>query len=208
MSFLFRKRQDEPKSLGGRLVKESYKKKGERASQIDGYDKIAEDDNNVAYKNKDGKYKIAIAGSNNMNDALTDAKLFFGANIADTDRYKQSRDFIKNVAGEDRANVELFGHSLSGTIVNELQKQNPQFESTAYNPYIVSSSQLSNKTKNKRTYSDVASLIGSGHSSMENQTEGSGFDVIASHSINNFKKGGKIGSVSTSSTTKRKYLSN
>lgn len=199
MSFLFRERQKEPKSFGGKLVKESYKKKGERLEEIDGYEKIAEDDVNVAYKNKEGKYKIAIAGSKNMDDALTDAKLFFGANIADTDRFKQSKDFIKKVAGDDRANVELFGHSLSGTVVNELQKQNPEFETTAYNPYIVNSSQLADKTKNKRTYSDVASLIGSGHSSMENQTEGSGFDVIASHSINNFKHGGKI---------KKKYLAN
>lgn len=201
MSFLFRERQKEPKSFGGKLVKESYKKQGERVQSIDGYEKIAEDDVNVAYKNKEGKYKIGIAGSRNMEDALTDAKLFFGTNIADTDRFKQSRDFIKRVAGDDKANVELFGHSLSGVVVNELQKQNPEFESTAYNPYIVSTSQLSDKTKNKRTYSDVASLIGAGHASMTNQTEGSGLDVIASHSINNFRKGGLIKVIK-----KRKYL--
>ena len=189
--FSFLKKKTEPEEFGARVVNQAYKKSNERVGQIDGFTKIAEDDANVAYKNDKGQYKIGIAGSKSLDDALTDAKLFFGKNIADTDRYKKSSDFVKKVtAGTSNPDVELFGHSLSGTIVNELQKQNPTYKSTAYNPYILSSSQLSSQTKNKRTYTDPASLLVA--TQVENTKLGS-FDPIASHSILNFKRGGRIG---------------
>jgi hypothetical protein len=192
---MFFTKPNKPKSLGANIVNIAYSNKNERPSTYthnnQTYTKLYDDDNNVAYKDNYGNIKVGIAGSNSMNDALTDAQLFFGKNIQDTDRYKNSANFLKKVMNENaNANVELFGHSLSGTIVNELQKNNSNISSTAYNPYLLNSNQISNKTKNVRTYTDPASLLVAGN--IENQLFGSSLNPLDSHSLNNFKLGGMV----------------
>jgi hypothetical protein len=190
---MFFNQSKKPKSLGANLVNIAYSSNRPSTYTHDNqtYTKIYDDDNNVAYKDSNNNIKIGIAGSKNMNDALTDAKLFFGQNIQDTDRYKKSADFLKQVMNNNsNANVELFGHSLSGTIANQLQKDNPNISSTAYNPYLLNTNQISNKTRNIRTYTDPASLLVAGN--IENQLEGSSLNPIDSHSINHFKFGGLV----------------
>ncbi len=187
----FKKKKKEPESFGAKIVNEAYKDKNERKREIDGYVKVAEDSDNVAYKNKEGKYKIGIAGSQNLEDALTDAKLFIGGDIKTMDRYKKSEEFVKKITeGTSNPDVELFGHSLSGLIVNQMQKDNPNFKTTAYNPYILNKEQLSNETKNIRTMTDPASLLVATH--MDNQIKGSSLNPLDSHSILNFRRGGRV----------------
>jgi hypothetical protein len=180
-----------PKSLGANIVNLAYTEKGKRPDTYNEFTKIYDDNNNVAYKDKNNNIKIGIAGSNSMGDALTDAKLFFGTNIKDTDRYKTSATFLKKVMDENTdSKIELFGHSLSGTIANQLQKDNPNITSTAYNPYLLNSGQISDKTKNIRTYTDPASLLVAG--SIMNQFSGSSLNPLDAHSLLNFKHGGLV----------------
>lgn len=187
--FSFFKKPTKPKSFGANLVNFSYDEQN-RPNQYNGYTKIASDKNHVAYKKGD-ELKIAIAGSNNMNDALTDAKLFLGTNIKDTSRYKDTETFLNKVMSDNQnAKVEIFGHSLSGTIVNQLKKDNPTFEATAYNPYLLSSSQIGQGTKNIRTATDPASLLVAPY--ITNQLTGSSFNPLESHSLLNFKHGGLV----------------
>ena len=189
--FNFFDKPKKPRSLGANMVNIAYTEKSKRPMTYEGFTKISEDDNNIAYKDTKGNIKVGIAGSNSMSDALTDAKLFFGKDIKDTDRYKTSETFLKKVMDENKdSNIELFGHSLSGTIANQLQKDNSSITSTAYNPYILNSSQISDKTKNIRTYTDPASLLVA--NKMENQFAGSSLNPLESHSILNFKKGGMV----------------
>jgi len=189
----FQKKKKEPKSQGARLVNLAYD--DNRPNEFDNMEKIAEDKFNVAYRDKNdrNKIKIGIAGSNSLDDALTDANLFFGKKIEDTDRYKQSHDFVKKITeGLSNPDVELFGHSLSGTIVNQLQKEHPEYTSTAYNPYLINTDQIATKTKNLRTATDPASMLVAFNENVKSQVEGSSLNPLDSHSLTNFKKGGLI----------------
>lgn len=187
-----------PKSLGANIVNIAYADKNSRPNTYihDGslYTKLYDDEHNVAYRNNKGGIKVGIAGTNNFNDAVTDAGLLLGNDIRNTDRYKSSASFLKKVMDENKdANIELFGHSLSGLITNQLQKDNPNISSTAYNPYLLNTNQISDKTRNIRTYTDPASLLVA--SNIENQLWGSSLNPLDSHSLNNFKLGGLVKAV-------------
>ena len=135
----------------------AYDKK--RDDVINGYKKIMEDENNVAYRDNEGNVKIGIAGTHSLKDVITDIKVLGGKKIEDTQRYKQSEDFIKKINEKYRPKkMELETHSLSGMIGNKLaDKYDFITGGKSYNPFLLNKSQISKKIENVRSPFDIVS---------------------------------------------------
>jgi|688.fasta_scaffold455034_2 dienelactone hydrolase len=183
---------------GATFVREAYKEAG---GNLEGYTLIKQDANNKAYKNNaTGAINVGIRGTSNLSDVITDVGHAVGVNISTTDRYKDSKKFLEDLKRQNpTANLNVYGHSLGGTIVNKLAKENPQLISSgeAFNPYALKGSDLDSggKIKNYRTKADVASALGAINNNIE--SVGSIFDIAKSitdnHSLSNFyKNGGRI----------------
>jgi len=130
----------------------------ERPAEIDSYKKIAEDEDNVAYRDDAGRVKVGIRGTSNLADVMTDVNVLGGKRIEDTDRFKKSEDFINKIREKYKpADVSLSGHSLGGGIVNALSKKYG-YTGTAINPFLTDKSQISDKIKNVRSAFDPVSL--------------------------------------------------
>lgn len=133
----------------------AYDKK--RDDVINGYKKIMEDENNVAYRDDEGNVKIGIAGTHSLKDVVTDIKVLGGKKIEDTQRFKQSEDFIKKINEKYKpTDISLSGHSLGGGIVNALSKKYG-YKGEAFNPYLLNKSQISKKIENVRSPFDIVS---------------------------------------------------
>jgi hypothetical protein len=130
-----------------------------RPDVINDYKKVDEDDENVAYRDdKTGKVRIGIRGTAGADDLLTDAKILAGTKIDDTDRFKRSETFFQRIKDKYKpTDIKLSGHSLGGGIVNRLS-QKYDVEGSAYNPFLLDKSQISDKIKNVRSAFDPVSL--------------------------------------------------
>ena len=129
-----------------------------RPDVVDGFQKIDEDSDNVAYRDDAGNVKIGIRGTSNLDDLKTDANILGGKQIQDTDRFKKSEEFINRIKEKYKpSDISLSGHSLAGGVVNALSKKYG-YKGTAYNPFITDKSQISDKIKNVRSVFDPVSL--------------------------------------------------
>lgn len=158
---------------------------------------------NKAYKDTQGNISIGIRGSADMSDYALDAKkLLFGDNLLNSERYKNTDTFIKDVRRENpNAKISASGHSLGGTILNRFVNENAGVinQAEAYNPFITRNQDLSADVKNYRKKGDLASVLGTysaiaGNKKIEEfEPEKSADGVLATHSLSNFlKKGGRI----------------
>lgn len=130
----------------------------QRPDVVDGFKKIEEDEDQVAYRDDAGNIKVGIRGTSNLDDLKTDVNILRGKNIEDTDRYKKSEDFINKIKEKYKpSDISLSGHSLSGGIVNALSKKYG-YKGTAYNPFLTNKSQISDKIENVRSAFDPVSL--------------------------------------------------
>ena len=157
---------------------------------------------NKAYRKGD-TIDIGIRGSADVADYALDAKkLLFGDNLLQSDRYKDSERFIKDIRRENpNAKIRVAAHSLGGTILNRFVNENPNVinQAEAYNPFVTTNMDLSADVKNYRKKGDVASVLGTydfiaGNKKVEDfetETEPSG--VLDKHSLSNFLKKGKMG---------------
>lgn len=184
---------------GATFASEAYKESG---GNLDGYTLIKQNANNKAYKNNvNGSIHVGIKGTSNLSDIVTDVRHAVGVNISTTDRYKDSKTFLEDLKRQNpTANLNIYGHSLGGLIVNKIAKNEPQLISSgqAFNPYALKTSDLDSggKVTNYRTKTDVASALGSINNSNV-ESVGSIFDITKSitenHSLRNFyKNGGKM----------------
>lgn len=129
-----------------------------RPDVVNGFKKIGEDDENVAYRDDAGRVKIGVRGTAGAGDLLTDAKILGGKRVEDTSRFKRSEDFVNKIRDQYKpTDLSLSGHSLGGGIVNALSKKYG-YSGSAYNPFLTDKSQISDKIKNVRSVFDPVSL--------------------------------------------------
>ena len=130
----------------------------ERPAEIDGYKKIAEDEDQVAYRDDAGRVKIGIRGTSNLGDVMTDVNVLRGKKLEDTERYKKSESFVNKIRDQYKpSDISLSGHSLGGGIVNALSKKYG-YTGSAYNPFLLKKEDISEKVKNIRSAFDPVSL--------------------------------------------------
>jgi len=154
-----------------------------RPLEVDGYKKIAEDEHNVAYQ-KDGQIKFGVAGTHDLKDVVTDAKILAGKKIEDTDRYKQSENFINKIKEQYKpSDISLSGHSLGGGIVNALSKKYG-YKGKAYNPYLLKKEDISDKVENVRSVFDPVSIAVA--PSIKTDYSKIDFNPLQAHSISQF----------------------
>lgn len=159
---------------------------------------------NKAYIDKEGNIDIGVRGSADVVDYALDAKkLLFGDNLLQSERYKDTERFIKNIRQDNpNAKINISGHSLGGTIVNRFVNENAGVinRAEAYNPYVTQNMDLSADVKNYRKKGDIASVLGTykwisgenkGIEEFEPETSPDG--VLEKHSLANFLKKGQIG---------------
>jgi dienelactone hydrolase len=201
LDFLFKKKEKKTNRFGTRhgagIANQSYK--GKADSTFNGHTLISENEFNKAYKNPiTNEIDVGVRGTAGFSDVITDAKKLFGSDIKKSDRYKNSSDFVKKLKQENpTSKINLYGHSLGGAIVNELAKENPNIITSgeAYNPYLLSSSDASNKIKNYRLPTDVASLLAVNSENVKTVGDASDYTrgILDAHSLENFMKlGGQI----------------
>jgi len=159
---------------------------------------------NKAYIDKEGNIDIGIRGSADAADYALDAKkLLFGDNLLNSERYKNTEQFIKDIRRDNpNKKIAVSGHSLGATILNRFVNENPNVinEAEAYNPFVTQNMDLSADVKNYRKKGDVASVLGTykwitgenkGIEEFEPETSPDG--LIEKHSLANFLKKGKMG---------------
>lgn len=190
---------------GALIANQSYKEKADKNIN-DNYnlELIAENEFNKAYKDKNtGDINIGIRGTAGLTDVLTDVKHLVGADIKNTDRYKNSKEFLENIKRQNpTSNINLYGHSLGALITNKLAEEKPDIVSggEGYNPYALKGSDLESggKIKNYRMNTDVASALGSLGADTKNiKSVGDISDItkgiLDTHSLSNFlKTGGRV----------------
>ena len=155
-----------------------------RPDEVNGFKKIDEDEDNVAYKDDLGNIKVGIRGTSNLDDLKTDANILGGKNIEDTDRYKKSENFINRIKEKyNPSNISLSGHSLGGGIVNKLS-QKFGYTGKAYNPFLTDKSQISDKIVNVRSAFDPVSALVS--KDIKTDYSKIDFNPLKAHSISQF----------------------
>ena len=156
----------------------------ERPAEVDGYKKIDEDEENVAYRDDAGRVKIGIRGTASGGDILTDAKILGGKRLEDTSRFKRSEDFVNKIRDKYKpADLSLSGHSLGGGIVNALSKKYG-YQGTAYNPFLLKKEDISEKVKNVRSAFDPVSLAVAPH--IKTDYSKIDFNPLKAHSVSQF----------------------
>jgi len=148
-----------------------------------------------AYRTPDGKIQVGIRGTSSVGDAFTDIKHITGSDIRQTDRYKSTEKFIKDVSFKNQKPVELYAHSLGGLIANKFTQDNPNLVSggQTYNTFALSKNDLSSKLKHVKTKNDPVSALGSdGVKSLTSSLTDYVQSPLSAHSLSNFLKAGGI----------------
>ena len=148
-----------------------------------------------AYRTPDGKIQVGIRGTSSIGDAFTDIKHITGSDIRQTDRYKSTEKFIKDVSFKNQKPVELYAHSLGGLIANKFTQDNPNLVSggQTYNTFALSKNDLSSKLKHVKTKNDPVSALGSdGVKSLTSSLTDYVQSPLSAHSLSNFLKAGGI----------------
>ena len=155
---------------------------------------------NKAYVDADGNIDIGVRGSGDLVDYALDAKkLLFGDNLLQSERYKNTETFIKDIRRDNpNKKINVGAHSLGGTLVNRFVNENAGVIDYAetYNPYVTTNMDLSADVKNYRKKGDVASVLGTygfiaGNKKIEEfEPENKPDGILETHSLKQFLKKG------------------
>lgn len=180
---------------GALIANEAYKANASR--DLEGGRKLIDENEFAkAYETPDGRIQVGIRGTSSIGDAFTDIKHLTGSDIKQTDRYKSTEKFIKDISFKKQKPVELYAHSLGGLVANKFTQDNPTLVSKGetYNTYALGKGDLSSKLRNVKTKNDLVSALGSnGVTSLSSSLTDYVQSPLASHSLDNFlKDGGRV----------------
>ena len=144
------------------VLKNSYDKKSNQANFLKdkGYtfDNELSNDNQQVYYNNNGHLLFSVAGTHNLSDAGTDAKLMLGQ-LKDTKRYQQAEmTFNKAKAKYKPSRTTAVGHSLGGSIASKINADEIITLDKGAEPFV----KTRNNEKAYRTSGDIVSLFSSG----------------------------------------------
>jgi hypothetical protein len=179
---------------GALIANEAYEAHANKSLE-GGRTLIDENEFAKAYRTADGKIQVGIRGTASVGDAFTDIKHITGSDIRQTDRYKSTEKFIKDVSFKNQKPVELYAHSLGGLIANKFTQDNPNLVSggQTYNTFALSKNDLSSKLKHVKTKNDPVSALGSdGVKSLTSSLTDYVQSPLSAHSLSNFLKAGGI----------------
>ena len=117
----------------------------------------------VYYNPRKNKLLFNVSGTHNMSDVFTDVNLAVG-NLRNTGRYKEASQTLDRAKQKYHPKTTtLSGHSLGGSIVQDLSVKNPNDKAYAYNAgYSLFNLPYSNTNLNSfRTAGDPVSILGS-----------------------------------------------
>jgi len=174
------------------VLKNSYDKKSNQSNFLKdkGYtfDNELSNDNQQVYFNKDGHLLFSVAGTHNVSDAGTDAKLMLGQ-LKDTKRYQQAEmTFNKARAKYNPKRTTAVGHSLGGSIASKLNADEIITLDKGAEPFV----KTRNNEKAYRTSGDIVSLFASGGKNVKTLHKGDynltdPFSWYKAHNISNIK---------------------
>lgn len=175
------------------VLKNSYDKKNNQANFLSdkGYDFDNElsNHNQQVYFNKDkGHLLFSVAGTHNLSDVGTDAKLMMGQ-LKDTNRFKEAdMTFKKAKEKYEPTRTTAVAHSLGGSIVSKLNADEIITLDKGAEPGV----KTRNNEKAYRTSGDIVSLFASGAKNMKTLHKGNynlsdPYSWYQAHNISNIK---------------------
>lgn len=188
-----RSHDDDVSQRDVRFNQESYKSPKDRDRNINGYiyDEELSNNRNAIYHKKGVGTIHAVRGTdiNSTKDKLDDLLVLIGLNKV-SNRYKKTKKLHTRVKGK-YGETQLTGHSLGGTIANNLSRETGS-KATLYNPgrsveqlHQLAGDHFTDNGKNIHTFRhrlDPISITGSLISKSDNTTTLPGFK----HGLNHF----------------------
>ena len=174
------------------VLKNSYDKKSNQANFLKdkGYtfDNELSNDNQQVYYSNNGHLLFSVAGTHNVSDVGTDAKLMTGQ-LKNTKRYQEAEmTFNKARAKYNPSRTTALGHSLGGSIASKLNAD----EIITLDKGAEFGAKTRNNEKAYRTSGDIVSVFASGGKNVKTLHKG-GYNLTdplswyKAHNISNIK---------------------
>lgn len=146
------------------ILKKSYASNEEAKQALLKYnyvldEKLSNDNQKVFYNPKTKKLLVAVAGTHNVKDAVTDVYLVAGK-LKETSRYKEAKKVLEQARKRYPSaseNVDLLGHSLGGSIASRIGKNKDRIHTFNKGSTIGEISRANEKSY--RASGDVVSLL-------------------------------------------------
>lgn len=174
-------------------LKNSYDKRSNQENFLadKGYvfDKELSNHNQQVYYNKDkGHLMYSIAGTHNLSDVGTDAKLMLGQ-LKDTKRYQEAEMTFKKAKEKyNPSKTTAIGHSLGGSLASKMNAD----EIITLDKGAETGVKTKNNEKAYRTSGDIVSMFASGGKNVKTLHKGNynlsdPFSWYKAHNISNIK---------------------
>lgn len=174
------------------VLKNSYDKKSNQAEFLKdkGYtfDNELSNDNQQVYYNKNGHLLFSVAGTHNVSDVGTDAKLMMGQ-LKNTKRFQEAEMTLKKAKEKyNPTRTTAVGHSLGGSIASKLSAD----QIITLDKGAETGAKTRNNEQAYRTSGDLVSLFASGGKNVKTLHKG-GYDLTdpfswyKAHNISNIK---------------------
>jgi len=180
------------------ILKKSYASNKEAKDELLKYnyvldEKLSSHNQKVFYNPKTKKLLMAVAGTHNFRDVITDVRLGLGG-IKDTNRYKEAKKILEKARKRYPSaaeNVDIVGHSLGAQVSSKIAKNKDNVITYNKGSTVGEISRLNEKSY--RTAGDVVSLFAPETETLPrettnlraNQKEGQRPTFFKSHNIDN-----------------------
>jgi hypothetical protein len=154
------------------ILKKSYKSNEDAKKALLKYNyvldkSLSNDNQKVFYNPKTKKLLVAVAGTHNLKDGVTDVYLAAGK-LKETNRYKEAKRVLetaRKLYPSASKNVDIVGHSLGGSIASRIGKNKDRIQT--YNKGSTIGERIRENEKSYRTEGDVVSILAPNTSTIE-----------------------------------------